>query len=188
MANKYFTTPRGIASYPKLIKPDTKFNPEGTYSVGLTFPAGDAVEAFIEHIEEVFADEMGEKKLKTMVKPYKIDSETGEYLFKFKSANKPQLFDAAGKPIRTAADIKLGSGSVLKIKGSIGPCTVKGEHYATLYLNSVQVIDLIEFNANGFTAEDGTYSADNDTTGDDDGVPELPGDDAADDDSEAKDF
>jgi hypothetical protein len=165
MTNKYFTTPRGTASYPKLIKPDTKFNPEGVYSVGLIFPA-DEVSDFISQIEENFVDEFGPKKLSELQKPWSIN-EDGDYLFKFKSANKPQLFDADGKAINPKADIKLGSGSVLKIKGSIKPIMVQKKYYATLYINGVQLLDLVEFNGAGFAAEEGSYKAQEDTTGDD---------------------
>lgn len=165
MTNKYFTTPRGIASYPKLIKPDTKFNPEGVYSVALVIPKDDASE-LISQIEEIFVDEFGPKKLSELQAPYKED-ENGDYVFKFKSANKPQLFDAAGTAISPRADLKLGSGSVLKVKGSIKPIMVQKKYYATLYINGVQLIDLVEFGGAGFAAEEGSYKAENDTAGDD---------------------
>ena len=75
-------------------------------------------------------EEFGPKKLSELQKPWKED-ENGDYLFKFKSSNKPQLFDADGKAINPKADIKLGSGSVLKIKGSIKPIMVQKKYYAT---------------------------------------------------------
>ena len=153
MANNYYTSPRGKASYPKLQKPDTKFNAEGIYSTKLVISKEDAAE-FIARIEEVFVDEFGPKKLTLLQRPYKEDAE-GDLVFNFKSKNKPQLFNAAGKPIK-AADLKLGSGSTLKIKGSIAPTLVQGKHYATLWMNSVQVIDLVEFAGGaGFGAEEG---------------------------------
>lgn len=170
MTNKYFTTPRGTASYPKLIKPDTKFNPEGVYSVGLIFPADEASD-LITQIEEIFVDEFGPKKLSELQKPWS-ETEDGELLFKFKSANKPQLFDADGKAINPKADIKLGSGSVLKIKGSIKPILVQKKYYATLYINGVQLLDLVEFGGAGFAADEGSYKAQEDTTGDDEAAPQ----------------
>jgi hypothetical protein len=165
MAKKYFTTPRGIASYPKLLKPDTKFNAEGVYKTGLILDE-EAAQPLIEQIEEVFTEEFGAKKLGNMVKPYTVNDE-GQYVFSFKSKNKPQLFDAAGKPINPKADIKLGGGSVLKIKGSISPVMVQGKYYASLYINAAQVIELVEFGGAGFAAEEGSYRASEDTTGDD---------------------
>lgn len=165
MTNKYFTTPKGVASYPKLIKPDTKFNPEGTYSVALVIPADEA-DDLISQIEEIFVEEFGPKKLSELQTPYKKD-ENGDYIFKFKSSNRPQLFDAAGTAINPKAELKLGSGSVLKVKGSIKPIMVQKKYYATLYINAVQVIDLVEFGGAGFAAEEGSYKADNDNIGDD---------------------
>jgi uncharacterized protein (DUF779 family) len=172
MSNKYYTTPKGIASYPKLLKPDTKFNAEGVYTTKLVIPKEDAKE-LIERIEETFTEEYGEKKLTLLNPPYKED-ENGDLLFTFKSKNKPKLFDAAGDPV-TDKDLKLGSGSILKIKGAIGPNIVTGKYYATLWINAVQIIDLVEFQGGGFGAdESGSYKADRDTTGDDvedEGVP-----------------
>jgi len=46
------TTPAGRASYPWLIQPDTKFNPEGVFKVSLIMDKADpAVEALLEQIE-----------------------------------------------------------------------------------------------------------------------------------------
>lgn len=176
MANKYFTTPRGTAGYPKLFKPDTKFNPEGVYKTNLTIDPEEAA-PLIAQIEEIFVEEFGQKKLANMVRPYE-ETEDG-LVFKFKSSNKPQLFDAKGTPIKPTVDPKIGSGTVLKIKGSIACRLVQGKYYATLYINAAQVIDLVEFGGMGFAAEEGSYQAQNDTTGDDEQrkAPEAGDDD-----------
>ena len=42
-----FTTPKGIAQYPWLSKPDTKFNEEGVYKVDLIIPKSDAIPLII---------------------------------------------------------------------------------------------------------------------------------------------
>lgn len=163
--NTFYTSPKGKASYPKLLKPDTKFNAEGVYTTGLIMSKEDA-QPLIKRIEEVFTEEFGEKKLKSLNPPYKED-ENGDLVFKFKSKSKPKLFDAQGMPV-TGTELKIGSGSVLKIKGSIGPNLVQGKYYATLWINAVQIIDLIEYGGgSGFAAEEGSYRAERDTTGDD---------------------
>jgi hypothetical protein len=159
MATKYFATPKGIAGYPKLVVPDTKFNADGVYSTKLTLSA-EAAKPLIELIEEAFEDEYGAKKLPLLVPPYKAD-ENGDMVFNFKSKNPPNLFDAAGKPVKPNKDMPLGGGSTLKIKGAVGPCLVQGKYYATLWMNAVQIIDMVEYSVGGgFDAVEGGFSAD----------------------------
>jgi hypothetical protein len=157
MANK-FVSPKGRASYPKLTKPDTKFNPEGVYSTGLIIPK-EAAAPFQAIIEEAFVEEFGQKALPKANWPWS-ENEEGELVFKFKSKNKPTLFDSKGKPIKS--DLNIGSGSVLKVAGGIGCRQVSGKYYATLYLNSVQVIELVEFSSSAFGEEEGGFVADDD--------------------------
>lgn len=156
--NKYFVTPKGSAGYPKLLQPDTKFNAEGIFSTSLTLSA-EVAAPLVANINDVFEDEFGAKKISLLVPPYKVD-ENGDYTFKFKSKSKPTLFDSKGVPV-TSSDLKIGSGSTLKVKGSIAPTLVQGKYYATLWMNAVQIIDLVEFGGagGGFGAEDGGFNA-----------------------------
>lgn len=89
------TTPKGIANYPKLNEPDTKFEPRGSFNTKLIFEdAGDAaVEAFIakahavrdEFFEKTIADLKAEgkgavaKQLKKVdLLKLELDKETGD--------------------------------------------------------------------------------------------------------------
>lgn len=151
-----YVTPKGIAGYPKLTRPDTKFNAEGVYSTSLTMDKKTA-QPLIDKIEEAYTEEFGAKALPKANWPYK--EEDGQVTFKFKSKQKPKLFDAKGTPIKEAAELSVGSGSVLKVSGSISCRAVSGKNYATLYMNAVQIIDLVEYSSSPFEAEDG-YTAD----------------------------
>lgn len=150
-----FVSPKGRASYPKLTKPDTKFNPEGVYSVGLIVDK-EAAAPFQAKIEEAYVEEFGQKAVAKANWPWS-ENEEGEIVFKFKSKNKPTLFDSKGKPIKS--ELNVGSGSVLKVAGAVGCRAVSGKNYATLYLNSAQIIDLVEFSSSAFGEEEGGFVA-----------------------------
>lgn len=99
-------TPKGIASWPRLAEPDTKFKPEGEYSVKLRLRGADAanlvaiIDQFHDEVCEHFADDIKEAKAKEKNpkkreaiperadSPYKElyenDAPTGEYEFNFK--------------------------------------------------------------------------------------------------------
>ena len=62
-------SPKGKAHYPKLFKPDTRFNPEGVYSTGLVVSKEDAA-PFIQQLEETFTNEHGASKLAKASMPY----------------------------------------------------------------------------------------------------------------------
>lgn len=157
MTTKY-VSPKGIAGYPKLTRPDTKFKAEGEYSTSLTISKKIAA-PLIATIEEAYVEEFGQKAVAKANYPFKEDEE-GNVVFKFKSKNKPKLYDAAGKPIKSTDELNIGSGSVLKVAGAISCRAVSGKNYATLYMNQVQIIDLVEFSGSPFEAEEGGFVAD----------------------------
>lgn len=152
-----FVSPKGSAGYPKLVKPDTKFNAEGVYSTHLTM-SKEAAQPFIEKIEEAYTEEFGAKALPKANWPYK--EEDGQVTFKFKSKQKPKLFDAKGTPIKVADELSIGSGTTMKVSGAISCRAVSGKNYATLYMNAVQIIDLVEYSGSPFEAEEGGYTVD----------------------------
>lgn len=151
-----YVSPKGTAGYPKLTRPDTKFKAEGEYSTSLTMDKKTA-QPLIDLIEEAYVEEFGQKAVAKANYPFK--EEEGKITFKFKSKNKPKLFDAAGKPIKSDDELNIGSGSVLKVAGAISCRAVSGKNYATLYMNQVQIIDLVEFSGSPFEAEEGSFTA-----------------------------
>ena len=124
-----FTTPKGIAQYPWLSKPDTKFNEEGVYKVDLIIPKADAI-PLLKQINEVFAENVDKQTKKAKGQdiqkakpPYfeQLDDAgqpTGNVVLRFKSKYKPAVFDAKGIPM---VDSSIWGGSELKVNGSIAP-------------------------------------------------------------------
>lgn len=127
-------TPAGTAVWPKLVTPETKFNPDGDYSVKLRLPEGDPADRLIARIDEVrrlaydtaveeAPNPAAAKKIKMADPSYskELDKETGEetgnWLFNFKMKasgiskksgkkweRKPAIFDTKGTPITSFTD------------------------------------------------------------------------------------
>tara|TARA_A100001388_G_scaffold272399_1_gene252643 strand:- start:1320 stop:2021 length:702 start_codon:yes stop_codon:yes gene_type:complete len=153
--NKTFTTPKGVAYYPYISAPDTKFDDEGHYKVNLCIPKEEA-EPIIEQIKgELVAGIKALKEAKPNAKikqaPFPFEDEldddeepTGNVIIKFKSkaAYKPAIFDSKGTPMMRS---NIYAGSILKVNGSIAfynsPAVGAG---VTLRLRAVQVIEYVE--------------------------------------------
>lgn len=150
-----FTTPKGVALYPWLSTPDTKFNEEGEYKVSLVL-SKTAAQPLIDQINAVFAANLKEemkkqkgKELKTANPPYsdQLDDAgqpTGNVILRFKSkaAYKPAIFDAKGNVV---VDSNIWAGSEIRVNGSIAPyyTSMVGAGVA-LRLRAVQIITLVE--------------------------------------------
>lgn len=152
-----FVTPKGKAVYPALTRPDTRYNEEGVYKTGLLFSEKEA-EKFIETLKEVYVEEFGAKKLPSAKLPYK-QNEDGTVAFNFKSKNAPKIYDSKGNPIKDVSELRIGGGSTLRINGAAKAYNAGGSTGVTCYLNSVQVIDLVEYNSSPFGAEEGGFVA-----------------------------
>lgn len=195
--NPRYTTPAGIAQYPYLTKPDTKFNPDGEYKISVEIP-GAAAQDTVTFLDEQFAASVAKakkdnpgKKIKEGDVPYSVNDDTGKVTVRFKLKAKvtpkqgdpfeqrPALFDAKGKPI--GADAKIGGGSKVKVAYELVPYyTAIAGAGISLRLKAVQVIDLVEFSggasseAYGFGEEEG-YEAE-DTPAAQNGFAEEPSD------------
>ncbi len=167
------TTPKGIAKFPWLNRPDTRFNSDGVYTVSLLLTPEEA-QPLMEQLDEL-ADQAVEKAKQDLVEkgkkthakkvvrmePYKMEedaegTETGMVEFKFKMKAKitkkdntvielfPKLFDSKGKPIN-AEETQVFGGSIIKVNYTPSPYYVASTKGAgvSLQLNAVQVIELI---------------------------------------------
>lgn len=191
------TTPKGIAKFPRLSSPDTKFNPDGEYRVILLLdPEKD--KEFLDELDAM-ADAAVQKaqeenkryrKLIQRQEPYKMEldqdgEETGlvEVKFKMRARVKskdgkeynfaPALFDAQGKPI-DPTKINIGGGSIIRVNFTPNPYFVAATKTAgiSLQLNAVQVLELVQYNGGdaasfGFEQEEGFSIDDIDSTVDD---------------------
>ena len=213
-------TPKGVAIYPKLNTPDTKFDAAGVYETKLKFdPAAEdgvlgktsatwaqikeAVDAQQEEFLKQKKAELAKGDGKAKNKAKTIESiawgeepdyndegeETGLIVIKAKLkasgtgkdkkpwSRRPVLFDAKNK--KMSAEIQVWGGSELKVAGKIVPYYNAKDNVvgSTMYLEAVQVIDLVsgqgrDAGAFGFGEEDG-YTAEEETpfdSGSDDGA------------------
>jgi len=191
------TTPKGIAKFPRLSSPDTKFNPDGEYRVTLLLdPEKD--KEFLDELDAMAdaavqkAQEENKKYRKVMQRqePYKMEldqdgEETGKVEVKFKMrahvkskdgkeySFAPALFDAQGKPI-DPAKINIGGGSIIRVNFTPNPYFVAATKAVgiSLQLNAVQVLELVQYNGGdaasfGFEQEEGFSVDDIDSTVDD---------------------
>lgn len=154
------TTPKGVAMYPWLTKPDTKWSVEGVYKLSLSV-ANDDKEALelCDKIRDAYTDEYGNKKMAKAIMPFKDDGE-GNIVFSFKSKKKPNIYNAKGNPVKNTEDLKIGGGSVVKVNASINPYDKGINTGVALYLNAVQVIELVEFKSkSAFGEEEGSFTS-----------------------------
>jgi len=187
VASKSITTPKGIALWPNLLEPDTKFDAEGVYNVKLKLEGDDAekLQAIIDKGIKASAvqakEENPKKKIKVADAPYhdEVDEEdepTGAVIFNFKLKaigkngktgktwkQKPALFDAKGKPCQT----EVTNGSAVRVNFVMVPFyTPLVGAGVSLRLQAVQIIELAEgwnkdASAYGFDEEEG-FEADDD--------------------------
>lgn len=119
-----FITPTGVAIWPKLVEPDTKFDAEGTFSVRLRLGADDAAE-LMQLMDEMADEAYADAKAKLSEKPsdpkkiaaqkkqlekltrndaYTMDvddngDETGDVVFNFKMSHVIKLKDGTTKRV-----------------------------------------------------------------------------------------
>lgn len=179
-----FTTPKGFAQYPRLSEPDTKFNPDGVYSVTMRFEGmTEQLRALLnklERLQETTYDAAVENTSNPMAKKkivkadiYTEDEEGNVYIkFKQNAVIKRKdgstvnvniaHFDSKGKPI----DVNVGRDSVIRLSFTATPYFMQSTKQVGLTLRpvAVQVIKLNEFGGNtaesyGFTEEEGYEAA-----------------------------
>ena len=158
---KFSASPRGFMQWCKVLRPDTKFDPDGMFSVALYVPETDAAKmmADIDVAIDAEADkartQKPDKEIAFAQKPYKRVELEGEvfYKFKFKQSavvrpkGKPEynvsigVFDA--KKNHWDKDTLIGNGSEGKVTYSIYPWNVASLGIgATLKLKGLQVLKL----------------------------------------------
>ena len=160
-----FVSPKGIASYPYLTNPDTKFNPDGEYKVSLIV-AGDDASKVIDFLTEKHKAAVAQAKQENAGKRVKegelpfIENDDGTVTFKFKLKakvtpkkgdpfeQKPALFDAKGKPL--TGETKVGGGSTIKVSYEVVPYyTAIAGAGVSLRLKAVQIIELKAYSGGG---------------------------------------
>ncbi len=179
------TTPVGVARYPFLLRPHTRFDPDGEYRVTLILSENEAQE-LIETIDETLKASLEKAiaenpakadKIQPAKPPYStVVNEAGEstglvqFNFKSKAKIKPRngaepfhiklaIFDAKGQAV--SSDIRIGTGSKMRVCAELVPYfTDLVGAGVKLRLKAVQIVDLVEYTGPtasqfGFGLEDG---------------------------------
>jgi hypothetical protein len=146
-------TPPGIAAYPSINAPDTRFDdPPGVYKCDLRFdPQDEAWADFVKKMEEFGKEVVGEIGGDLQL-PIKTDKEGGMFLrTKLKAENgkgvsqRPAVYDAQVNIMEPVPSI--GGGSKLSLSLDLSSSLVQGNAYVTAHLKGVQVLDLKSFGA-----------------------------------------
>ena len=168
--NKTFTTAKGIAYYPYISAPDTKFDEQGHYKVNLCLSEEDA-QPVIEVIKQTVVEGIKALKkdkpnmeIKQAPLPFskEVDEDgnpTGNVIIKFKSkaAYKPAVFDSKGNMMTNS---NIYGGSILKVGGlaSFYHTKMLGAG-VSIRLSAVQIIEYVEGSQGaekfGFIEEEG---------------------------------
>ena len=179
-----WTTPAGVAVYPKLVEPSTKFSPDGVFELNLRFDdeslakqVSAKVREFSKAAYEYHCKDQGKPKLKVAPFPT-TETDDGKLLLKTKLKHKitrkdgttfeqrPAIFDARGNVLKGDSIPRVGGGSVVKA------CVEVYDYYTpalgagvSLRLRGVQIITLVEYgdggdaSSMGFTSEEDGYVA-----------------------------
>lgn len=163
--------PLGIASYPRLATPDTKFDAAGTYSIKVIFSGAQSekvqkiLDKYHEKAKALAIEEVGVKKAgraKDNGPGYTEelddnDDETGNIIVNFKMKAsvvskkngetynfKPGVFDKYGSPINVQ-EVRVGSGSSVVVGAEVSEFFSAGLGYGvSLRLGAVQVLEVVE--------------------------------------------
>ena len=177
---------KGNARWAKVFEADTRYVPEGEYSVQVVVPEAEATEVceqFNSMIEAKRAEAVKDNPKLTNVlsthQPFEMDTDeagtpTGDIVFKAKMKarvkskdgkvyeQKPMVVDAKKTPLDGSTLI--GNGSVVKVVVEPFPYMMPATKTVgvTLRLKAVQVIDIVEYGNNAasiFEEEDGFVTA-----------------------------
>lgn len=194
------TTPICRFQYPKLVEPETRFNPEGVYKVTALINSQDAaavsdeLDGLLARHKEYLKQQAPAQKFKLADLPWSFGEVDGTPYLIVKTKAKasgvdrdgrrwtsaPALFDSKGKPVGDRESLRnMWSGTTGRISFEAQPFYQAAIGAGiTLRLKAVQVINLLEGSANaesyGFDEADG-WTASSETIPFD-GSPSIPDD------------
>lgn len=172
-----WTTPVGVAVWPKLYSPNTQFDPDGFYECGVKFSDPKVVEEVKKRIRQFHKEayelkcrEEGKSKLRAAKPPYK-EEDDGSIVVKTKLrasgikdgkpwTARPAVFDSRGNLIKTEDMPKIGGGSVVKVAVDVVPYLGANGVGISMRLKGVQLITLVEYGAGEVSAEGMGFTSD----------------------------
>lgn len=208
---KKIVTPKGeLTGFIALTKPSTKFNKEGIYSTYFLMSKTDG-EKIAQEMKDIRTEQFkkygkGTKVAEIQCKPYEIvDKETGEaipdkegryvltakanaYIENGKPKFRPQLFNAKKQPVK---NISIGEGTIARLGVTLSGYSVAGKTGVSVKLGMVQIINLVEYQGGGWSAdmldeEEGFEGVGEDFT--DEVIPDEADGEAPDDEEEEADY
>lgn len=126
-------TPVGVAVWPSLHEPDSRFGDKPAYKVKLAFDP-----QTMEQVKKQIKATAAAAGFPPAKLPIAADKEHGEVLVA-KSTYKPAQFDAKNQPV----NLNIGGGSRIRISGTLNYYKAFGGGI-NIYVNSVQVLELQE--------------------------------------------
>jgi hypothetical protein len=189
-----FVTPAGRLKYPRIIGVPDEYKGKKTWNTKFIVDAHAAqaiilsVQKYMPAAQELLDEKLAAEKAKNKRKDYGINDEPwleledGTYEFNFKMnyevkdtksatgtrIQRPAVFDAGLQPVPETT--RIGGGTTAKIAYTLSPYFVDATKKAgvTLYLEAVQIIQLVEFGQRdassfGFGEEDGFRAEDEDS-------------------------
>lgn len=206
-----YVSPRGVAQYPHLAKPD-EYKGKKNFKTNLIFSDGvfDDVMADLEARAEALADEVHAELIAKAKKAGKKapprpdismcfwqevddeENETGRVVVRFSTSAEDKdgnpktlrVFDSQGNRLKKVP--RVGGGSVLKVEYTPSVSYVEGQKtvFGKFYLNAVQIIDLHEYDGSGaskFGKEAGGWTANGNEDDDDEDASSFSNEDKSED-------
>lgn len=155
MAKKIeFKTAKGIAQYPHITEKDVGHQySSGKYDTRIILTK-EAAAPLVEQLKAIAKENFPPKVEPKM--PYKVDDD-GNYVFKAKSEYQPAIIDARGKKLeKIPSSLRIRGGSTIRIAGGVNVYD-KG---ISLWLNQVQILELVSETVAFEADEEGSFSAD----------------------------
>ena len=184
----FITLPKGIAVYPALSRPDTRFDELGAYKADVRIPADQAA-PYMEKLAAIWKEHTGKKlnmadNMMFVVEEDDEGNETGNVIFKARVKNKmtkagklwdrrPMVMDAKKAKLNT--DVNVWGGSTIRVQVEPYAWIAGTKKGVSLQPIIVQVIELVSGSGAGdlgdFDEEDGYEFTDEgpDTSDFDDG-------------------
>jgi len=169
-------SPVGTFQWPKLVEPDTKFDPVGVFSVNLIVDAEglaemeQQVKPALDVMQEMIDEQPAAKRKRIVVNEWFTeqldddDNETGMYVVKFKTKaviqGEPRvvaMYDPTGTRLN---NINPWGGTIGKVAYAAFPYVIPGTKMAgiSLRLNAVQILELVTGGkASAATSERNSY-------------------------------
>lgn len=170
--------PKGMAVFPHLSRPDTKFNPMGIYKTLVAIPLQEA-ESTMKELAAIYKGHVGKVPAKSDNTMWRMEldeetgEETGRVLFKLSVKNvelkdgsiwdrKPKQFDAKLNQVQE----NVATGSEVYVNADVYTWDAGGTKGVTLQPLAVQITKLVSYgggidaSAFGFEAVDGGFEGD----------------------------